>query len=146
MTNNWLQQHHPLLKAIQKPITFIPLLHLWGLPISNDIMHVTQTVNVYLTHTHTHWDGQRELILWLWIRGCCSAALLKHNNISNPLSLLCAGVWCLSLSLFNGLLQSEWRFGCYESVQKGGRRYNGCCVCWTDETRPMQLWPTNQNE
>lgn len=53
---------------------------------------------MHIVHAHIH-TLKAALWFWQWIRGCCLEALLNHNNISNPLSLLCAGVWCVLLAL-----------------------------------------------
>lgn len=67
---------------------------------------------MHIVHAHIH-TLKAALWFWQWIRGCCLEALLNHNNISNPLSLLCAGVWCVLLAL-NSFCWSEWSSWSYE--------------------------------
>lgn len=84
-------------------------MYLWGLPIRNDKMVIGGCYTGYKCILFTHHTHSERTVFWQWIRGCCLEALLDHNNISNPLSLVCTSVWCLSLRL-NGSLWSEWKF------------------------------------
>lgn len=120
MANDWLQQRNAFKKSIQPQLFLYETLSIWmylrGLPICNDIMVMSGWYTGYkcmlsththmwevclwshtAAYTHTHTLSQRELFFWQWIRGCCLEALLNHNDISNPLSLVCTSVWSLSL-------------------------------------------------